>query len=43
VARFGELRLTIYGETEGKVEPIMPEALPAPLIEYIKCDGQKQV
>lgn len=21
----------------------MPEAIPAPLIDYVKCDGQKQV
>jgi hypothetical protein len=34
----GRMRLTICAKAEAEVEPIMPAALPAPLIEYIKCD-----
>jgi hypothetical protein len=36
-------KVAIYAKAEGKVKPTMPEALPTPLIEYIKGDKQKQV
>jgi hypothetical protein len=38
-----ENKIAICAEAEGKVKPTMPEALPTPLIEYVKGDKQKQV
>jgi len=32
------MRLTICAKAEGEVDPTMPDALPAPLIEYVKWD-----
>jgi hypothetical protein len=38
IGEIGIIRLTICAKAEGEVEPTMPDILPVPLIEYIKCD-----